>query len=160
RARLTAAGPRGSTACQRSRPPWTTAACSTTATPPSGRPLALAVGLVVFIAVALFRVNDTVAMVMGAIIALWVGTLVYNVITEVKQFPSAAEVTPTQCSDLYPIVEELRQRWAMPRTRVLVVFRPGLGAVSTGFMAPYLIVIDSLYARSLDDGELRYVLGR
>src|SRR5262245_30132575 len=70
---------------------------------PAERPaLALAVGLVVFITVALFRVNDTVAMVMGAIIALWVGTLVYNVITEVKQFASGAEVTPTQCSDLYP----------------------------------------------------------
>jgi len=128
---------------------------------PAERPaLALAVGLVVLITIALFRVNETVAMVMWAIIALWVSTLVYDVIAEVKLMASGAEVTPTQCSDFYPIVEELRQRWSMPRTRVLVVFRPGLGAVSIGFKEPYLIVVDSLYARSLDEGELRYVLGR
>jgi Zn-dependent protease with chaperone function len=122
--------------------------------------LALAVGLVVLITIVLLRVNDTVAAVVLAIIALWGAMLVYDLVQEVQLLANGAEVTPTQCSDLYPIVEELRQRWAVPRTRVLVVFQPGLGAVSYGFKEPYMIRVDSQYASSLDEAELRYVLGR
>ncbi len=122
--------------------------------------LALAVTLVVLIVVALFRINDTVSAVVLAIIGLWVATLAYDVVEEVRFLANGAEVTPTQCSDFYPIVEELRRRWAMPRTRVLVVFRPGLGIVAFGFKEPYVIQVDSLYARALDEGELRYALGR
>lgn len=128
---------------------------------PAERPaLTLAVGLVVIIVVFLFRINDTVSAVMTALVLFWIGLLLYDLVEEVQFIANSAEVTPTQCAFLYPIVEELRRRWAMPHTRVLVVYQPGLGVVASGFKEPYIIRIDSLYARSLDDAELRYVLGR
>ena len=122
--------------------------------------MALALALVVLVVAALFQINDTVSTVLLAIIALWATTVVYQVLAEIKYLANGAEVTPTQCTYLYPLVEELRQRWEMPHTRVVVVFQPGLGVVSYGVKAPYVIRVDSLYSRSLDDGELRYVLGR
>jgi Zn-dependent protease with chaperone function len=70
------------------------------------------------------------------------------------------EVTPSQFPAVYQMVEELRQRFQAPPTRVFVVRQFSVEPETLGFRAPYTIVLPSLLLDSLEDQELRYVLGR
>ncbi|MGI9149170.1 MAG: M48 family metalloprotease [Chloroflexota bacterium] len=80
-------------------------------------------------------------------------------LTAAQQLAHAAEVTPTQFAHLYPMVRELRDRFSMPRTRVFVAQSPLINAVSLGFRAPYVIVLNSALVDALDRQELKSVLG-
>jgi Zn-dependent protease with chaperone function len=72
---------------------------------------------------------------------------------------NGAEITARQFSHLYPVVEELRLRFKLPRTRVFVVQSPILNAFAMGIRAPYTIVLHSALIDAMDPLELKSVLG-
>jgi Zn-dependent protease with chaperone function len=94
-----------------------------------------------------------------AIVGVLCLTAVITRLTAAQHLARAAEVTPTQFARLYPIVAELRRRFAMPRTRVFVAQSPMINAVSYGFQEPYVIVLNSALIDALDEQELKSVIG-
>lgn len=94
-----------------------------------------------------------------AIICLLCLTAAITRLRAAQQLARAAEITPTQFAHLYPVVAELRQRFAMPRTRVFVTQSPVINAVSSGLQEPYVIVLNSALVDALDTPELKSVLG-
>ena len=70
------------------------------------------------------------------------------------------EVTPSQFPAVHRMIEELRERFQAPPTRVFVVRQFSVEPETLGFRAPYTIVLPSLLLDSLEKDELRYVLGR
>jgi Zn-dependent protease with chaperone function len=113
------------------------------------------------------------AVVLGAVVAVsrwsWaagvglVGLLVLTALVTrlggAQQSAQGAEVTPTQFAELYAMVAELRQRFALPRTRVFVTQSPIINASSFGFREPYIVVLNSALVEALDAMELKSVLG-
>jgi hypothetical protein len=71
---------------------------------------------------------------------------------------AAAEMTPSTFPQLDPIVEELRQRFAMPPTRVFV-YRAAASHYSLGVRAPYFVVFPSILVGQLTPDEFKFALG-
>jgi Zn-dependent protease with chaperone function len=120
----------------------------------------LVVSLVVFavllLGVAVLKHKTIVLGVVGVWLALIVTSLqavTYNMLRGV-------EVTPTQFPAIFQIVQELRQRFQAPQTRVFVIRGFGVRAEVLGFRAPYAIVLPSLLLDSLEPDQLRFVVGR
>lgn len=72
---------------------------------------------------------------------------------------NAAEITPRQFAHLHAMVEDVRQRFRMPRTRVFVLQSPILNAFAMGVKEPYAVVLHSALIDALDELELKSVLG-
>jgi Zn-dependent protease with chaperone function len=75
-----------------------------------------------------------------------------------KVLSETTEVTATTLPGLYPLVEELRERFALPSARVFVD-RAAPQPYSLGMYAPYFIVIPAAWLAMLSQDELRFVLG-
>jgi Zn-dependent protease with chaperone function len=120
--------------------------------------LALAIAVVALLAAGgfLFRERDIVL----AAAAIYLSMLVTSTQAKIYFRLQGAEVTPTQFSAIYQIVEELRERFQAPPTRVFVLRKNRFKAEALGLMAPYVIVLPSILIDGLELSELRYVLGR
>jgi Zn-dependent protease with chaperone function len=94
------------------------------------------------------------------IVGIWLTMIVASLQAVTYNLLRGVEVTPTQFPAIYQIVQELRQRFQAPPTRVFIVRQFSLRAETLGFRAPYTIVLPSLLLDSLENDELRYVLGR
>jgi Zn-dependent protease with chaperone function len=71
----------------------------------------------------------------------------------------AAEITPTTFPQHYPVVEELRQRFALPATRVFI-YRAAAGLYSFGVRPPHFVVFPSALLGQMTTDEFKFVLGR
>jgi hypothetical protein len=71
-----------------------------------------------------------------------------------------AEVTPTQFTDIYQLVQQLRERFHAPPTRVFVLRRQSFVAQPLGIRAPYVIVLPHALIDALELEELEYELGK
>ena len=69
-------------------------------------------------------------------------------------------MTSTQFPAIYQIVEELRQRFHAPPTRVFVQRKLSFKAEAMGLMAPYVTVLPSVLIDAIEPEEFRYVLGQ
>lgn len=119
-------------------------------------------GLLIAVVVVAVTVGIACGLSWAAGVALLGLLLLAGVITHLnaaQHLASAAEVTPTQFAHLYPTVAELRQRLAMPRTRVFVRQSPVINASASGFREPYIVVLNSALVDALDAQELTSVLG-
>jgi Zn-dependent protease with chaperone function len=94
------------------------------------------------------------------IVGIWLTMIAASLQAVTYNLLRGVEVTPTQFPDIYQIVQELRQRFQAPPTRVFIVRQLSLEAETLGFRAPYTIVLPTLLFDSLKTDELRYVLGR
>jgi Zn-dependent protease with chaperone function len=97
--------------------------------------------------------------VLGIILGAWIGLVVAVVIQVARHIATGGEITPTQFARLYPMVQELRDRFALPRTRVFVIQSPVLNAFAFGFREPYAIVLHSALIDAMDELELKSVVG-
>ncbi|MBV9581555.1 MAG: M48 family metallopeptidase, partial [Chloroflexi bacterium] len=118
--------------------------------------LAVAVGAVVVAVVAVSHWSWAAGV---ALVGLLLLTALVTRLSATQQAAEGAEVTPTQFADLYPMVDELRERFALPRTRVFVSQSPIINASSFGFREPYVVVLNSALVDALDPIELKSVLG-
>jgi hypothetical protein len=118
--------------------------------------LALA-AIAILLIVALFR-RDKDILFAGA--AIYLSMLVTSIQAKTYYRLQGAEVTPTQFPAIYQIVEELRQRFKAPPTRVFVLRKLRFKADAMGLTAPYVIVLPSVLIDGLTLDELRYVLGQ
>ncbi|HUN58653.1 MAG TPA: M48 family metalloprotease [Candidatus Binataceae bacterium] len=93
-------------------------------------------------------------------VAIYLSMLVTSIQAKTYYRLQGAEVTPTQFPAIYKIVEELRQRFRAPVTRVFVLRKVRFQADAFGLAPPYAIVLPHVLIDSLDLDELRYVLGQ
>jgi Zn-dependent protease with chaperone function len=118
--------------------------------------LSLVVFVILLVGLALLKHKEIALGIVGVWLALIVTSLqavTYNMLRGV-------EVTPTQFPEIFQIVQELRQRFQVPQTRVFVIRGFAVQAEVLGFRAPYAIVLTSVLLDSLEPDQLRYVLGR
>ena len=93
------------------------------------------------------------------LVGLLVLTALVTRLSAAQQAAQGAEVTPTQFAHIHPMVAELRERFALPRTRVFVTQSPIVNASSFGLREPYVVVLNSALVDALDPIELKSVLG-
>jgi len=123
--------------------------------------LAAALGLLVSVFAALLLYDETTMLIALTLVATFVAVVFLESLQVTRAIATAAEITPTQYPAFYPRVEELRQRFAMPRTRVFIRYQPDVPqALAYGFHEPYVILVDELLASYVDAEELTFVLGR
>ena len=77
----------------------------------------------------------------------------------VQLVAEAVEVTPTTFPQLAPIVDELRKRFDLPRTRVYVSRDAPLTGYTIGVREPFAIVFSSIGVGSLTPNEFKFALG-
>ena len=93
------------------------------------------------------------------IVGIWLAMIFASLQAVTYNLLRGVEVTPSQFPALYQMVQELRQRFQAPPTRVFVVRRFSVETETLGFRAPYTIVLPSQLLDSLENDEFRYVLG-
>jgi Zn-dependent protease with chaperone function len=120
--------------------------------------LCLALAMLAVLVAAAF-VSKHKAILLG-IVGIWLTMIAASLQAVTYNLLRGVEVTPTQFPDIYQIVQEPRQRFQAPPTRVFIVRHLSLEAETLGFRARYSIVLPSLLLDSLKTDELRYVLGR
>ncbi|MGC1645482.1 MAG: M48 family metallopeptidase [Candidatus Sulfotelmatobacter sp.] len=118
--------------------------------------LALATLAILLVGAVVFKHKG----IMLGIVGIWVTMIFTSLQAVTYNLLRGVEVTPTQFPAIYQMVQELRRRFQAPPTRVFVVFQLSLEVETLGFKAPYTIVLPSLLLDSLENDELRYVLGR
>jgi Zn-dependent protease with chaperone function len=118
--------------------------------------LALATLAVLLVGGVVFKHKGIVLGIVG----IWLAMIFASLQAVTYNLLRGVEVTPSQFPAVYQMVQELRQRFQAPPTRVFVVRQFRLEPETLGFRAPYTIVLPSLLLDSLEDHELRCVLGR
>jgi Zn-dependent protease with chaperone function len=121
-------------------------------------------GAVAFFAVVVVVVDlSKVALAdlgLTAVFSAWLLDILTSMLSKPWHRAGAIEITATQLAELHPIVEELRQRFDLPRVHVLVSQESGLPYGAHGLTAPYSILLNAVEVNLLEEDELRYVLGR
>lgn len=118
--------------------------------------LALLVVAILIVSGVWFRERD-ILLAVGAVYLSMLFTA-----TQAKTYYrlQGAEVTATQFPAIHSIVEELRDRFRAPPTRVFVVRKVSPQTETLGLLPPYVIVLPSSLLDSLELDELRYSLGQ
>jgi Zn-dependent protease with chaperone function len=118
--------------------------------------LALATLAALLVGAVLFKHKG----ILLGIVGIWLAMIFASIQAVTYNLLRGVEVTPSQFPAVHQLVEELRRRFQAPPTRVFVVRQFNVEPETLGFRAPYTIVLPSLLLDSLEDHELRYVLGR
>ena len=103
-----------------------------------------------------FRERD----ILLAVAAVYISMLFTALQAKTSYRLQGAEVTATQFPAIHNIVEELRERFQAPPTRVFVVRKLSLEAETFGLNAPYVIVLPSALLDSMEEDEQRFALGQ
>ena len=123
--------------------------------------LGVALGLIVGLLAVLLLYDDTTALIALALVGSFLLAMLLEWLQVIRAVSTAAEITPTQYPAFYPLVEDLRQRFGLPRTRVFIRYHPDVPhAIAYGVHEPYMILLDELLASYVDQDELRFVLAR
>lgn len=125
--------------------------------PHEHRMLALAIAAIAALAVSLIFLEREVLVAVALVYLSMLSTAM-----QAKTYfrMQGAEVTPTQFAAIYAIVEELRQRFNAPPTRIFVLRKHSFKAEALGLRAPYVIVLPAILIDAMEPEELRYVIGQ
>jgi Zn-dependent protease with chaperone function len=118
--------------------------------------LALATLAILLVGAVVFKQKG----ILLGIVGIWLAMIFASLQAVTYNLLRGVEVTASQFTAVHQMVEELRQRFQAPPTRVFVVRQFSVETETLGFRAPYTIVLPSLLLDSLENNELRYVLGR
>jgi Zn-dependent protease with chaperone function len=118
--------------------------------------LALATLAILLVGAVVFRHKG----ILLGIVGIWMTMIFTSLQAVTYNLLRGVEVTPTQFPAIHQLVQELRQRFHAPPTRVFIVRQFSTQAETLGFKAPYTIMLPSFLLDSLENDELRYVLGR
>jgi Zn-dependent protease with chaperone function len=121
---------------------------------------ALAVALITLVAILAAGAIFGSKVVLIGVATIWLSMLLASSHAATLYTLSGAEVTPTQFPEIYTILQELRERFKAPPTRVFVVRKATVRPETAGLWAPYVIVLYSALLDSLEPDELRFVLGQ
>lgn len=97
--------------------------------------------------------------VLLAFVATWIADVVGQSAREWQLVARAVEVTPSTFPELAPIVDELRQRFDLPRTRVYISRETPTG-YTVGVREPYAIVMAAAVVGTLAPDEFKFLVGR
>jgi hypothetical protein len=126
--------------------------------PAEHRMLALALGLLAFLlAAAVWCKERDLLLALGTI---YLSMLVLSVQSATLNTLEGAEVTPTQFPDIYQMLQQLRERFHAPPTRVFVLRKLSSVSEPLGIRAPYVIVLPHALIDALEPEELVYELGK
>jgi len=118
--------------------------------------LALATLAILLVGAVLFKQKG----ILLGIVGIWLAMIFASLQAVTYNLLRGVEVTPSQFPAVHRMIQELRERFQAPPTRVFVVRQFSVEPETLGFRAPYTIVLPSLLLDSLEKDELRYVLGR
>jgi Zn-dependent protease with chaperone function len=105
--------------------------------------------------------DETTALIALALVGSFLLAVLLEWLQVTRAISTAAEITPTQYPAFYPLVEDLRQRFALPQTRVFIRYYPDVPhAIAYGVHEPYVILLDELLVSYVDEEELGFVLAR
>lgn len=120
-----------------------------------------------FIPIPIFRTIDEWLhperlwpVLVGIVAVMWVMDVIGQSTRAWQLVAQAVEVTPTTFPQLAPIVDELRKRFDLPRTRVYVSRDAPLSGYTIGVREPFTIVFSSMGVGSLTPDEFKFLLGR
>src|SRR5581483_1165292 len=119
---------------------------------------ALGTGLAVLALVTILGLGLSWELALAILAALLLPAII-QAYTRANYVANGAEITAHQFAHLHPMVEEIRQRFRMPRTRVFIVQSPVLNAFSMGIHEPYTVVLHSALIDAMDATELKSVIG-
>jgi Zn-dependent protease with chaperone function len=123
--------------------------------------LVAAVALLVAILIALFVLDFHPAQLgLAGFTAAWLVDTALKLLALPRQVANAVEITPTQFEDLYPVVEELRERFNLPTVRVFVSSEDDLMTGAYGLWPPYSVRFQTFLINGLTPEEFRFALGR
>src|SRR5262249_17410605 len=120
------------------------------------RALEISLAVLALTGFATYEISQRV--LVGVLVA-WAALVVVTTVKLARLLANAGEITPRQFAHLYPLVEELRQRFTMPQTRVFIIESPELNAFAFGFREPYAVVLHSALVEALNEQELKSVIG-
>ncbi|MBV8356851.1 MAG: M48 family metalloprotease [Deltaproteobacteria bacterium] len=120
--------------------------------------LVLALVAIAFLVALAVRFREKDILLAGG--AIYLSMLISSLQSITYNRLEGAEVTPTQFPAIYRMVEELRQRFHAPPTRVFVLRKLSFKAEAMGLIPPYVIVLPSILLDAIDLEDLRYVLGQ
>jgi Zn-dependent protease with chaperone function len=92
--------------------------------------------------------------------AVWMMDIVGQWTKASQLVARAVEVTPTTFPQLAPIVDELRSRFDLPRTRVFISRDAPATGYTIGVREPHAVVFSAGTVGSLTPDEFKFVLGR
>ena len=92
--------------------------------------------------------------------AVWLADTALKLLVLPRQVGGAVEITATQFDDLYPVVEELRERFDLPSVRVFISVEDDVPTGAYGLWPPYSIRFHSFLVNNLNAEEFRFLLGR
>jgi Zn-dependent protease with chaperone function len=95
-----------------------------------------------------------------AALGVWFTSAVTSFVAFTRHRLSGAEVTATQFPELHEVVEELRQRFHVPATRVFLYRDPYARSYSYGLAEPFVIVLSSALVDTLTPEEVRCEIAR
>jgi hypothetical protein len=98
--------------------------------------------------------------VLIAVVATWICDVVGQSAREWQLVARAAEVTPATFPELSPIVDDLRARFDLPRTRVYISRESPPAGYTVGVREPYAIVMSATTVATLTLDEFRFLVGR
>jgi Zn-dependent protease with chaperone function len=98
--------------------------------------------------------------VLLALIATWTCDVVGQSAREWQLVARAAEITPSTIPDHSPIVDDLRARFDLPRTRVYISREAPVVGYTVGVREPYAIVMSATTVGILTHDEFRFLVGR
>ncbi len=97
--------------------------------------------------------------VLLALVATWIADVAGQSAREWQLVARAVEITPSTFPELAPIVDELRQRFDLPRTRVYISRETPTG-YTVGVREPYAIVMAAAVVGTLTPDEFKFLVGR
>jgi Zn-dependent protease with chaperone function len=103
-----------------------------------------------------FIIDWTLAVVM---VIIYIFLILAFQVERWKHVVNAAEVTPEQFPELHRIVQELCERFQMPKVRVFVEFNVFPNAFAFGARQPYIIGLTSGLLENMTLAEVKFVLG-
>jgi Zn-dependent protease with chaperone function len=98
--------------------------------------------------------------ILVALFATWAFDMLGQTAKAWQLVARAVEITPSTFPDLAPIVDELRGRFDLPRTRTYVSREAPPAGYTIGVREPYAIVMSATTVGSLKPDEFRFLLGR
>jgi hypothetical protein len=98
--------------------------------------------------------------VLVALLITWAADVIGQTAREWQLVARAVEVTPATFPPLAPIVDELRARFDLPRTRVYISREAPATGYTVGVREPYAIVMSAATVGMLTPDEFKFLIGR
>lgn len=120
-----------------------------------GETMSLVISATIAFLVALYILDVSVSL----IIFLLVAQLFYVIFLQKQVQGNSVKITPNQYLRIDKVIDELSIKLNIRRPDAFISFDPYINAYVMGFKNPYTLILTSALVESLNDNELKFVIG-